>query len=161
MPCEFDINITLSDAALGSTVSPTVSSSQPSGASGASDDFDLDLRYLDSTQSGESWPIAVNAADEAMAAGSGFFGITCSNTCAVAVGGGNTCAATCSNTCAVVFGGGNTCAATCSNTCAVVFGGGNTCSWTCSNTCARTFMCITTPCGAGGQTGGTCACPFY
>jgi hypothetical protein len=43
----------------------------------------------------------------------------------------------------------------------VVFGGGNTCSWTCSKTCACTFMCITTPCGAGGQTGGTCACPFY
>jgi hypothetical protein len=47
------------------------------------------------------------AADPAMEIGSGFFGITCSNTCAVLAGGGNTCAATCSNTCAVLVGGGN------------------------------------------------------
>ena len=184
MPREFDINITLSDAALGSAASPGQGSANRSAACAHSDEFDLDLKYLDS--SGAMPAGSCDPAYEA-AVGSGFFGITCSNTCAVVVGGGNTCAATCSNTCAVVVGGGNTCAvtctqtcqvlatcgntcqviATCSATCAIVVGGGNTCHVTCAPGCAITNPpgCSTLPCaitptlisallGCGGKGGG-------
>ena len=156
MPPEFDISITLSDAALGSSAA-RFRSPFSSANSREPDDFDLELKYLDASGANPS-AIAIDPADQAMAAvGSGFFGITCSNTCAVGVGGGNTCAATCSNTCAVGVGGGNTCGvtcsatcqfiATCSNTCSTaVGGGGSTCAATCSNTCAI---------GIGG--GNTCA----
>ena len=119
-PRKFDIDITLSDAALGWPAFPIQSSPQPSSTS-EGDEFDIDCKYLDldpiGVQPEQSWTLAVSPGDEIMAVGSGFFGWTCSNTCAVVFDGGNTCSATCSNTCAVVFGGGNTCAATCSSTC--------------------------------------------
>lgn len=168
MPREFDINITLSDAALlGSAASPGQGSANRSAASAQSDEFDLELKYLDFSGALPGGSLAIDPAYEA-AVGSGFFGITCSNTCAVGVGGGNTCAVTCSNTCAVGVGGGNTCAvtcthtcqvlatcgntcqviATCSHTCAVVVGGGNTCSVTCAQGCAITNPpgCTSLPC---------------
>ena len=143
MAREFDINITLSDAALTSAGSSIEWLFQRSITSRQPDDFDLDLKYLDwnGGAPGEGATLAVDPAKEAMAVGSGFFGITCSQTCAVVAGGGNTCAATCSQTCAVVAGGGNTCAATCSQTCAVVAGGGNTCAATCSQTCQVIATC--------------------
>jgi hypothetical protein len=143
---KFDINITLSDAALGSAAFPTEASLQPSVGTGESDEFDLDCKYLDSsgTQPGQAWTLADDPGNEVMAVGSNFFGITCSQTCAIVVGGGNTCAVTCPQTCQVI--------ATCSQTCAVVVGGGNTCAATCPQGCNVTNTC-------GGNTCLTCGCP--
>ena len=157
MARNFDINITLNDSVLGSG-SQTESSSSRFTGSPESDDFDLYLKYLDAsgTQGGQTWMVAGDPAIEAMAAGSGFFGATCSTTCSVGGGGGNTCSATCSSTCAVGGGGGNTCSATCSNTCAVGGGGGNTCAATCSNTCQVGATCNST-CAFVVGGGNTCA----
>jgi hypothetical protein len=171
-PDEFDINITLNDGALGWPAFPIQSWSQPSASSG-SDEFDLDCKYLDSNAArpDQSWTLPVGVGEEAMAVGSGFFGITCSNTCAVGVGGGNTCAVTCSNTCQVLATCGNTCGvtcghtcqviATCSATCAVVFGGANTCALTCHPHCAINLgpgTPTSATCGVAGPFGGQNTC---
>jgi hypothetical protein len=128
--------------------------SEPHHGGAIHDPFDLDIRYSDPNDA----PVNPLGA-------SGFLGITCPVTCAVGVGGGNTCAATCSNTCAAGFGGGNTCAATCSNTCNVGGGGGPTCPVTCPNTCAVVVgggntCAVTCPqtCNAFGTCGNSCGC---
>lgn len=122
---DFDVNITLSDLALRWPVFPDTSSSEHSEPN-EDDEFDLDFRYLDAIGP-QPKLLSPQAADELMPVGSGFFGITCSNTCAVVVGGGNTCAVTCSSTCEIFSTCGNTCVG---NTCA-----GNTCQASCPGRC--------------------------
>lgn len=109
-PNEFDINITLSDLTLAWPTFPAQSPSQLPQPN-EDDEFDLDFKYLDSTDPQLNQPLPL-AADEVLPVGSGFFGITCSPTCTVLGTCHNTCGVTCPNTCQVL--------ATCGHTCQVI-----------------------------------------
>jgi hypothetical protein len=123
----FDIDITLTDAALGWANHP-IHAVSPREPIGDADEFDLDIKY--------SEPGAVLGAGNGIHEAGGIFTITCPNTCGITCGIGGTC--------------GNTCGISCGPSCNI-FGTCNTCN---QATCAPTCQTCQTNCGQ--NTCGTC-----
>jgi hypothetical protein len=132
---EFDVDITLSDAAQGWGTSPIIQMLPASGGVASRDEFDLDIQYSDP----DEFDLDVKYNDPNGAPGNGpweanpgFLTVTCAG-CRL-----RPTIITCFNTCLP------TCAKTCAHTCA------NTCRITCAATCfcptrvaCETRLCVT------------------
>jgi hypothetical protein len=163
---KFDIDITLSDSALGWATHP-IHASHPinalslPGEPGERDEFDLDIKYTEPLVISENGFGAGNGGEWV----AGIFSITCGNTCEVIATCGHTCQviATCGHTCQVIATCGNTCGITCGHTCQIAATCtctcGHTCGVTCGNTCGVTCgnTCGVT-CGHTCQILQTCPC---